>query len=950
MTPERWEQVKEIFDAAIKRGPNKRSEFVEEASAGDQEVKREVESLLRVHDHDSGFMSTPAATLLLEQTQLLSAGQRFGHYEQIAPIGKGGMGEVYSAVDSRLGRKIALKLLPDFLTHLTDRVHRFELEARAASALNHPNIVTIHEIGEVESLHFIATEFVDGETLRQQMTKRGMSVRESLDICVQIASALQAAHEAGIVHRDIKPENIMLRRDGIVKVLDFGLAKLAPDHLDVHSQGPTRPMVYTTPGVIMGTVAYMSPEQARGVDVDARTDIWSLGVVLYEMLTGRLPFKGATNSDVIVSILEREPTPLATVALHTPSELQRIVAKSLRKDREERYQTIKDLLVDLKGLRRDLEFPGTKSRVWTYRSVGITVGLLLVVLSGWYILSFITKPGTQPALVPIPLTADLGFEGLPSLSPDGSQVAYASGGPESDHFDIYVKQIGGGPARRLTSDPAADEFPAWSPDGRSIAFIRDRNDKLEVFLIPSSGGPERKIAEIAPATSTAIFNWTPPYLSWTPDSAYLVAPDLATPGEALSLCLFSVITGERRKLTTPPPTTLGDGNPAISPDGRTLAFARILTPGHAQLHLLPLSRDYQPAGEARRLDLPQPLANSPVWTADGREIVCDAGAPWVGGTLWRVAVSGSEKPQPLGSVGEGACCATISRQGNRFVYARWTWDLDIWRTEILHKGKTSAIVKLIASTRSEFQPQYSPDGSKIVFASDRSGPTEIWICNGDGSNPVQLTSLESKSGTPRWFPDGRRIVFDSVKDGVNEIYVMEIATLVPRRLTKGQADNLGPTVSHDGRWVYFGSRPTGNWEIWRMPSEGGEAVQMTRHGGERPSESLDGKVVYYLKGQDVWQVPVSGGEETRVLGPIDGYWFEVTSEGIYFIETRTRLWLDSRGSALRFFRFSTRTAERIADINLNSTDGLSVSPNGQYAIMPMVDPFVSDLMLVENFR
>ncbi len=608
---------------------------------------------------------------------------------------------------------------------------------------------------------------------------------------------------------------------------------------------------------------------------------------------------------------------------------------------------------EVKQKQIDLPAPVPKEKngpAWLSWPAGIMVGLSLLVLSAWYLSRFFPKPDPQqPALTAIPLTTDLGFEGLPSLSPDGGQVAYASGGPESDHFDIYVKQIGGGPARRLTSDSATDAFPAWSPDGGSIAFIRDRGDKLEMLLIPSGGGLERKIAEIAPDTSTAIFSWTPPYLSWTPDSRYLVAPDLASPGEVLSLFLFSVTTGEKRKLTSPPPTTLGDGNPAVSPDGRTLAFARILTPGRAQLHLLPLSGDYQPAAQPRRLELPQPLAKSPVWTADGREIVCDAGAPWVGGALWRVDVSASEKPQPLGSVGEGACCATISRQGNRLVYARWTRDLDIWRTEIKHKGETGRAVKLIASTRGESHPEYSPDGSKIVFASDRSGPTEIWICNGDGSNPVQMTSLDS-AGSPRWFPDGRRIVFDSNVEGHTEIYVMEIATRVPRRLTNESSDNVTPSVSHDGKWIYFGSRRTGNAEIWRMPAEGGEAVQMTRHGGEWPVESLDGKVVYYLKGQDVWQVPVSGGEETRVLGPIAVYTFAVTSEGIYFLETGPRLWLASRGNALKVFRSATRTSERIADIGLNPDDGLSVSTDGRYALVPMADPFVCDLMLVENFR
>ena len=986
MTPDQWHRVKEVFEAALERDSSQRAAFLDEACAGDVALRREVESLIDSYEKEKSFMSLPviaaaAPSLFVAQAESL-VGQMVGHYKILAHLGAGGMGEVYLAQDTRLGRQVALKMLPKYLGGDSDRLRRFEQEARAASSLNHPNVCMVHEVGEMEDgRHYIVMEHIEGETLRQRLASKPLKLREVLDVGVQVASALEAAHAAGVVHRDIKPENIMLRRDGYIKVLDFGLAKLTEKFTErrrIEPEAPTRGMVKTDVGMVMGTIAYMSPEQTRGLDIDARTDTWSFGVVLYEMVAGRVPFAGETNSDLIVSILEREPKPLVQLSPPVPAELQRIISKALRKDREERYQVVKDLLLDLKSFKQELdfaakleqsvqpdvgqqtkevqparttlsaEFPNRKPLRWT---AGILGGLLLIAVGAWYLSRLITRPEpTQPALTAVPLTTDLGFEGLPSLSPDGNQVAYSSGGSENDNFDIYIKQIGGGPARRLTSDPASDEFPAWSPDGNSIAFVRNRGEKMEVLLIPSGGGPERKIAETAAATSTAIFNWTPPYLSWTPDSKYLVALDLASPGEALSLFLFSVATLEKRRLTSPPAPTLGDGNPAVSPDGRTLAFARILSPGRPQLHLLPLSEDYQVAGEPRRLDLPQPLANGPVWTADGREIVCNAGAPWIGGALWRVAVSGSEKPQPLGSGGEGVGQPTISRQGNRLVYVHGTWDMDIWRTEIGRQGKAEPAVKLVASTRSEQQPQYSPDGSKIVFVSDRSGHYEIWICNGDGSSPVQLTSLESHAGWPRWFPDGRRIIFDSDKEGTVQIYMMDIATLVPRRLTKSQADSVGPSVSHDGKWIYFSSRPTGRWEIWRIPAEGGEAVQLTPHGGEWPVESGNGSIVYYYKDQAVWKVPVTGGEETRVVGPIVGNMFAVTSEGIYFTEIGAPLFVGSRGNALKFFRFATRTSEKIADVRLLPDNGLSVSSDGRYALIPMVDPFVCDLMLVENFH
>ena len=1011
MTPEQWHRVKEVFEAALERDSSQRAAFLDEACAGDVALRREAQSLIESYEKEKSFMSMPviaAAPILLDEQAEPMVGQMVGHYKIFAPIGAGGMGEVYLAHDTRLGRQVALKMLPTYLSGDRDRLRRFEQEARAASSLNHPNVCMVHEVGEMEDgRHYIVMEHIEGVTLRERLALKPLNLREVLDAAVQVAAALEAAHTAGVVHRDIKPENIMLRRDGYLKVLDFGLAKLSEKHSErqrIELDAPTRGMVKTDVGVVMGTVAYMSPEQTRGQDIDARTDIWSLGVVLYEMVTGRVPFEGTTNSDVIVAILEREPKPLTWFLTKAPAELQRIISKALRKDREERYQGIKDLRLDLKSLKQELDFeakleqsvqPGFSGKA-TKRSDGqsaveITdetavrtgpVPAARPTLSAEYLVSAMKrhKRGAILALATlvvlgaviayvgpwnhkrhktdreslqtaIPLTTDPGFEGMPSLSPDGSQVAYASGGPQTDNFDIYVKQIGGGPPRRLTSDAAVDVFPAWSPDGRSIAFIRDRGDKLEIILIPSLGGPERKIADTVADNSTFIFSWAPPYLSWSADSKYLVTTDRASPGEPLSLFVLSVVTGEKRRLTTPPATALGDGNPAISPDGRTLAFVRIASHGNPQLYVLPLSEDYKSAGDERHLDLSQPSVLSPVWTADGQEIVCFVGQRWGEARLWRVPLSSSEKPQPLPSVGKDDSQPAISRQGDHFVYSQWTADLDIWRAEVSSRGGgVSPPMKLIASTRWDTAAQYSPDGSKIVFASDRSGYNEVWLSNADGSNPVQLTTLESSSGYPGWFPDGRRIVFDSTKEGHFDVYTTDITTLVPHRLTTESGDDLTPSVSHDGQWIYFASRRTGRLEVWRMRAEGGEAVQVTHKGGWAPKESPDGKVVYYKlpDSLDVWKVAIDGGEETRVLGPLAE--FAVTAEGIYFIEIGIRLYVGTTGNSLKFFSFAKGTTEKVADVKLNPLSGLSVSSDGRYVLFSQIDPFVSDLMLVENFR
>ena len=359
MTPERWQKVGELYHATLERAPEERAEFLQRFCDGDADLRREVEELLAADDNAGSFMSgdvmEDAARMLANEQSGALVGQTVGHYQVIELLGQGGMGDVYLAEDTRLKRRVALKLLPAYFLVSRDRVNRFEQEARAISALNHPNIVTIHESGRFNGSNFIVTEFVDGQTLRELMSERRPAVIEALDITVQVASALEAAHAAGVIHRDIKPENVMLRHDGYVKVLDFGLAKLAERQTATKlAEAPTRIFAGTQPGIVMGSTSYISPEQARGVDIDERTDIWSLGIVLYEMLAGRVPFSGETPSHVMVSLMENELPPLADRA-EVPDELERIVTRALQKNKRDRYQNVRDLAHDLKNLKQKLQ-------------------------------------------------------------------------------------------------------------------------------------------------------------------------------------------------------------------------------------------------------------------------------------------------------------------------------------------------------------------------------------------------------------------------------------------------------------------------------------------------------------------------------------------------------------------------------------------------------------------
>jgi serine/threonine-protein kinase len=368
MKSERWQQLDQLFHSAMEREPSARAAFLDEACGGDDSLHAKVESLLAAHEEAGSFIEKPAldveAWSVAEDQNQLSVGQTIGHYRIVSLLGAGGMGEVYLAEDTALGRKVALKLLPIDFTRDLDRVRRFQQEAHAASALNHPNIVTVYEIAHIDDRHLIATEFIDGETLRERIrgghsekSRTSLPIGEVLNIGIQVADALAAANEAGIVHRDIKPENIMVRRrDGYTKVLDFGLAKLTPVGVgEVDREAATRPQVKTSAGLVMGTVTYMSPEQTRGEKVDQRTDLWSLGAVLYELVAGRAPFDRPTPSEVIAAILDHDPPPLTDSVGEIPSDLDRIISKALAKERARRYQTANELLLDLRHLQQCLE-------------------------------------------------------------------------------------------------------------------------------------------------------------------------------------------------------------------------------------------------------------------------------------------------------------------------------------------------------------------------------------------------------------------------------------------------------------------------------------------------------------------------------------------------------------------------------------------------------------------
>ena len=456
MKAERWQRVEELYHSTLEKEVSERATFLAEACAGDEGLRREVESLLAYEDGAKDFIESPAlevaAKMMADDDGVTVVRHTVNQYKIISPLGAGGMGEVYLAEDTRLERKVALKFLPTLFTQDKRHMSRFEQEARSVAALSHPNVCVIYEVVETaEGDTCLVMEHVDGVTVRDRLAEGPMKAGEALDIAIQVASALSAAHAAGIVHRDIKPENIMLRNDGYVKILDFGLAKLTePRASSIDHEAVTKMMV-TSPGMVLGTVSYMSPEQARGLPVDERTDVWSLGVVLYEMVSGRRPFEGATPTDVIISIAEREPPPLANSQLDVPVPLERIVKQSLAKNCEQRYQTAENLLTDLKSLQHDLEVgaeverykPDSRSTITTSNRQAITSRFFPVTRSR--ILSFIALLGVliiaglvyglflRKSAPPSPQTEIKSLAVLPmaNLSGDQSQDYFADGMTET---------------------------------------------------------------------------------------------------------------------------------------------------------------------------------------------------------------------------------------------------------------------------------------------------------------------------------------------------------------------------------------------------------------------------------------------------------------------------------------------------------------------------------------
>jgi Tol biopolymer transport system component len=847
----------------------------------------------------------------------IRSGSLIGRYEILGPLGAGGMGEVYRGRDPRLDRDVAVKVLPASFARDSDHLRRFEQEARAAGALNHPGILSVFDVDSHEGAPYIVSELLEGETLRSRLAGAMLAPRRAIEYALQIAQALASAHEKGIVHRDLKPDNLFVTKDGRVKILDFGLAKLthlAPD--SGSESGPTMTRE-TDPGTVLGTVGYMAPEQVRGKATDPRSDIFALGTILYEMLTGTRAFKRDTSAETMTAILKEEPSEISSAHPGISPAIDRVLRHCLEKDPEARFQSARDLAFDLDTILAmsgsGPAMPATGFARWwlaapTLLAVAAAAALIWVLLG--------RKPdraqGSRRVVEVVRFTHEAGLFESPTWSPDGKFLAFASN--RSGNFEVYVRRADGGQEVNVTADPAEDFQPAFSPDGRTIAFVSTRSSRTgvipvgtpfgmeyrafggDLWIIPALGGKARRLAQDAN------------YPTWRPD------------GRAI---LYVSGSEDRRSLREVSPEGASLREPLASADS-----SWEITRPHYSLDGLLITFETQD-GKAFALSAtggkPHELLNSTghAWADDGSLFFLRKGE--AGGTvIGRVAVDrrtglvvGSEEVVGvlIGTlrdlaIAPGSHTLAVDDLDASFNLARLPLSVDGRRPAGPEEALSSGLVH-------DRNPVYSIDGRRLAYSSDRAGPEEVWVLDLKTMHQERLAVPQDDLGTyfPHWLPDGNTLLAqrfriggshslwllsldgsraeelplsreipyqaDSVgtspdgrrilvplKEGLEiQLYELDLVTHRERRVTATPGNKYAPIWSQDGSQIAFLATTGGTLQLWTQPAGGGEARQLT-FGAERmrhASFSPDGREIYVQPShRNIWRVPTAGGPLEQV--------------------------------------------------------------------------------------
>lgn len=772
-------------------------------------------------------------------------GSMIRHYRIESLLGEGGMGVVYRAHDTRLGRSLALKVLPQQFVGDRIRLARFVQEAQSASALNHPHIITIYEIGDTGdsegSIHYIAMELVDGETLRERLDAGRLDLKKSLEWIAQVAEGIGSAHAAGVIHRDLKPENIMLSSSGYAKVLDFGLAKLresAPTN-DVERATEIRK---TSPGSVMGTAAYMSPEQAAGRDVDHRSDLFSVGSILYEALTGRRPFSGGSTVDTLHNILHSEPVPVRDLIPDLPFELQRIVRKCLAKDPDERYQSARDLAIDLREVRRGIDsqphlsgaFTAAASRPPRRTWIGAMALLVSVALAAAFLLTRReSHPALSPAAEPMKITriTNSGFVIAAVISPDAKYIAYVHS--DAGEHGLWLRQIDSGSTLELVPARRVGFYGhRFSRDGNSIYYvIRSAEDPGgSLYRISTIGGTPKRILRLIDSPA-----------DFAPDGKRFafVRANFPEDGQSALIMANADGSGESTILTKREPEYLAPvfyNSPAWSPDGRVIAVPLRIGNDEARL----LAVDVTTRKESVVSQGTWKHFGEIAWRPEGRGMFVVAaknGSPQ-DTQLWSFSYPGGTARQITNDLFQYRM-VTLSSDGKSLVTVASDNRSDVWIAPLDGKGASQ---KITQGKYEGMQALTSAADGSIVYNSVGSGGGDLWLTDHTGKNPQQITSDDGPNVDAVMTPDGRRIVFAGIRNGDWTLLrmnrdgsdVRELSTVRPAR---------SPSVTPDGKWVFFTAAVKGASTLWRVSIDGGVPVQLTKHMVSWPSVSPSGKLV-----------------------------------------------------------------------------------------------------------
>ena len=820
----------------------------------------------------------------------LSPGTTIGPYEIQAPLGEGGMGAVYQAHDPTLQRTVAIKVLAK---QDEDASARLLQEARAASALNHPHICTIYEVGEHEGQAFIVMEHVEGKPLSALIPADGLPPESVIRYGTQIADALAHAHERGIVHRDLKSQDVVITPEGRAKVLDFGLAARIPQ-ADAEAVTKTQEAIPHA-GMLVGTLAYMAPEVLRGEPATARSDIWALGVLLYEMASGKPPFSGTTQTDIVSAIIKEQP---ATLPVSVSPGLRNVIHHCLTKEPARRYphpsaiQAALETIQSETVIRRSGSTPAWGSLL-RWRTLAVLGGIAMVVLalrmSPWS-QTGVGRSRAVPRLSnAVQITVAQGVEDFPTWSPDGRSLAYAAADRaefRGGNWDIWVTQVGSAtPLNRTPDHVGTDSFPSWSPDGLEIAFHSSREGD-GLFLMSPLTGPPRQVANVEPPMAA---RWASSP-RWTRDGTRLASLN----GQNVDIATLR--TGEVSRLPLPGRSS-GRRDLSWSPDGRHFVYvvARNRVANITQLWVMRLADgDAWPLTDGRANDW------SPTWPPDGRSVffVTNRGGSM---DLWRQRVTsdgtGEGDPEPVTS-GIGMRRATFSPDGSRLAYSRGQRVGNLWRIRIPQDGQRATWTDAQQLTFDQSlvsSVNVSPDGQRLAVASDRTGNTDVWVMPAAGGELRQLTTERTPDWMPAWSPDGTRIAFYAFRSGTRHLWTIPAAGGRPQQITDGEAADYQPAWSPDGEELAFYSLRGGVMDVWIVPAGGGEPRQVTSTSGRNffPQWSPDGAWLVFcsLRSGDarLWRIPARGGSAEQITSGLAWYpsWSR-DGDRIYFTGTGER--------------------------------------------------------------